>query len=761
MPWPWLGLTVCSATALIPIPASAVIMLPTGAEAYHGSLYEPAPPGTGHGTEPIRLSSGPQLFIDEFLIASTTGLTRRVNVPVRDPQIPNPLITGADDGCVAPYVTVIRDPHSGQFRVWYDAYVQEPVGYSAIVSTMQSADGIHWNRPHATIENLPLFNASVLDEGQAFPNAAERYKLSWWIGDALKLFVSPDGLAWSAWTRETNLRRVPGAVVNVGDIHNISWDPVRRRYMATFGMYAEGPTWSGKRRVAVQSTSTDFATWTAPNYVVTPDDSREPGETQFYMMSGYAFRGDLIVGLVKVLHDDWTAAGVPAGAYGTGHTTLAWTRDGTHWIRDTTPFFEADPDVNAWDHAVAWIDCQVPMGDTTYLYYGGYRYGHKMDPQTGRCIGMVELERDRYVSRDAGTEGGALLTPLIVTSADRITVNARVNGELKIRILDQDDQPLPGFGWSDFNVLRGDSFSHPAQWNGDFSALKGTPIKLEFSLVDGQLYGFDVPAGTMLPTRFQNFDSSPSTWVGYNNQSGPLGTSYGFSNSANAGGTAGEAGGTLPERINGVITYYADTDFFETLSQKGTVLTAGGRIKVVSAYSDGGLKLGWFDKTVAPGWNDYVGLTIAGQTDGVYWGPQAILDQYAFAYNPPGGFHSPHTPLVIGETYLFSMTYDPTGTDATHGSLTVELRNAGDNSLLESITTSNIVSGAGNYTATLDAFGLQSNYGSSIPGGNYEVFVDNLSYTAPAPSALTLLAVGLLERLIRVSTSTYWPAPGA
>ena len=97
-----------------------------------------------------------------------------------------------------------------------------------------------------------------------------------------------------------------------------------------------------------------------------------------------------------------------------------------------------------------------------------------------------------YEPAPPGTEGGALLTPLIVTSADRITVNARVNGELKIRILDQDDQPLPGFGWSDFNVLRGDSFSHPAQWNGDFSALKGTPIKLEFSLVDGQLYGFDL-----------------------------------------------------------------------------------------------------------------------------------------------------------------------------------------------------------------------------------------------------------------------------
>jgi hypothetical protein len=488
-----IGWVVCAAaSSMSTLATAAVIHLPTGAEAYNGSLYQPSAQGAGHGAEPIRLSPGPQLLLDEYLVERATGITRRVNCPVRNPQIPNPLVTGADDGCVAPYMTVIRDPQTGQFRMWYDIYKQEPVGYSAIVAILQSADGIRWNRPHQLIENLPLFNASVLDEGQAFQNPAERYKISWWIGNSLRFFVSPDGVTWSASAQETNLRRVPGALVNVGDIHNISWDPVRGRYMATFGNYATGPTWSGNRRVAVQGTSADLKNWSAPDYVITPDDSKEPGQTQFYMMSGYVYRGDLIVGLVKVLHDDWKASGTPDGAFGVGYTTLAWSRDGTHWTRDTTPFFEGDPTPDAWDHAVAWMDCQVSVGDKTYIYYGGYKYGHKMDPKNGRSIGMVEMERDRYVSRDAGAEGGTLLTPLIVTKADGITLNANVDGELKVRVLNQDRKPLPGFDWPDCTAVCGDSLSHPALWKGDFSTLKGVPIRLEFSLVDGQLYGFNL-----------------------------------------------------------------------------------------------------------------------------------------------------------------------------------------------------------------------------------------------------------------------------
>src|SRR5688500_5850071 len=64
----------------------------------------------GADTPPVRVSSGPHLFIDEYLIASSHNLKRVVNQPVRDASLKNPIITGREDGCFQPYMTVLRDP---------------------------------------------------------------------------------------------------------------------------------------------------------------------------------------------------------------------------------------------------------------------------------------------------------------------------------------------------------------------------------------------------------------------------------------------------------------------------------------------------------------------------------------------------------------------------------------------------------------------------------------------------------------------------
>ena len=121
-------------------------------------------------------------------------------------------------------------------------------------------------------------------------------------------------------------------------------------------------------------------------------------------------RGELVIGMVKNLHDDWGAEGRPQDAFGIGSTSLAWTRDGQTWVRDREVFFGPDPQPGAWDHAHAWIDEQLPVEDEVYLYYGGYKFGHKMDRWEGRQIGLVKMQRDRYVSRDAGPDGGTLIT---------------------------------------------------------------------------------------------------------------------------------------------------------------------------------------------------------------------------------------------------------------------------------------------------------------------------------------------------------------
>ena len=220
-------------------------------------------------------------------------------------------------------------------------------------------------------------------------------------------------------------------------------------------------------------------------------DRTDPPETQFYAMQGYLIRGDLLIGLAKILRDNLQANGTPKGSFGIGHTELVWTRDGEHWVRDQTPFFEPDPQTGAWDHAHAWMDYQLPVGDEVFIYYAGYKNGHKVNPTEERQIGVVRMPRDRYLSRDAGPEGGKLITVPVVLGGGRLTVNANVKGELRVRLLDPDGLPIPGCDLSECPPIRGDGVALPVTCKGSLGNLKGRPVRIEFQMNDVQLYAFD------------------------------------------------------------------------------------------------------------------------------------------------------------------------------------------------------------------------------------------------------------------------------
>lgn len=491
--WQWEGharelvpATAFDHTAGDTSPLTTTIAAPTGDEPMCSSIYGAATSAqTGPG--PLRLRPGPHLFVDDALIATSAGVTRRVNCPPRDPALPNPIVTGKEDRCFQPYMTILRDPQTGRFRLWYGIYGPNPDGVTSHVGYMESDDGIHWERPfRQLVDPGPIqFGVSVVDDGPDTPDPARRFKLAWWKDGGLKIATSRDGLEWRMLVPQPVL-------LHNHDINNLWWDAPCRRYVATISVYTTGPTWGGQRRVTLHSSSTDLLHWEKPWYVLTPVDGDDEGETQFYAMCGYIQRGDLWLGMVKVLRDDLVAEGTPEGSYGIGYTTLAWSRDGRHWVRDQEPFFAPDPTPGAWDHAHAWIDCQLPVGDEVYLYYGGYRNGHKVNRYEERQIGLVRMPRDRYVARTAAAAGGTLRTPVVVLEGARLTVNADLRGELRLAILDSAGRPLPGFALADCQPVRGDSLAHRVRWEGLPALPRGRPVQLEFQWRDGDLFGFDL-----------------------------------------------------------------------------------------------------------------------------------------------------------------------------------------------------------------------------------------------------------------------------
>jgi len=67
------------------------------------------------------LDAGPYLMLDDTLVAAQSQVRREVNHPSR---LPDPIVTGYEDGCFQPWVSVVRDPQTKRFRMWYNIPAQ-------------------------------------------------------------------------------------------------------------------------------------------------------------------------------------------------------------------------------------------------------------------------------------------------------------------------------------------------------------------------------------------------------------------------------------------------------------------------------------------------------------------------------------------------------------------------------------------------------------------------------------------------------------
>lgn len=441
--------------------------------------------------KPLRLMPGPQLFIDDYLIGESSFLTRVVNNPQK---LPKPVVTGGKNGDenFQPYTSVVRDPQTKRFRMWYNTGEDVSVSH---IGYIESEDGIHWLRPHRVLKDPgPIkFGVSVVDRGEKFPDPAKRYVLGYYYKDGLMIATSVEGLDWT-------LLQPKSVLQHNHDIDSLRWDPLRNRFLAIVSVWVVDNRWEERRRIPHQSVSTDLVNWKKLWPILTPKIGApvERGETQFYAMGGAITRGDLLIGLVKVLRDDLNATPGKSGkemgdldrkAAGLGYTVLAWSHDGETWQRDYEPFIPQNLVPGSWDHAMAWADEQIVVGDETFVYYAGYARGHKVARFEERQIGLARMPRDRYVSRDADLNVGRLLTKPLVLEASSITVNANVVGLMRVRLLTADGKPKRGFDWAE---IRGDAVAHPVKWQSKIGSLGNDAVRLEFELKDAQLFGFDL-----------------------------------------------------------------------------------------------------------------------------------------------------------------------------------------------------------------------------------------------------------------------------
>ena len=422
------------------------------------------------------------------------------------------------------YGSILR--HDGIYKLWYvaaderinsDNHIAAGSGWKQAYA--ESEDGIHWVKPNLGLveyngsrnNNLVLVeparlatvNIKVLFDPDD-PDPSRHFKMTthtWWLENGergrgtLCPLLSPDGLRWRVATDAVPVSGCMPMDKTVLPHHH---------FEAGSGFYK----WNGMYYITGQSSlpsdlcardysgrevgihrSADFLHWS------------ETSTVGFVREGQYHRRenaGPFRYGEGEEAHEGvcvWNRGNVLIGLYGIWHGAPKWmgrtidlglliSNDGLHFREPLTEyvFLERGGD-GAWDQG-GLIQGQgfENVGDQTFIWYGAWdpRVFNPYVPRGG--VGLAVLERDRfgYLSvRDPGRRGVLVSESIRVDARFMLYCNARglsAEAMLRFEMLDEYEQPLPGFSGNDAAVVAESGLRVPLVWKS------GTRIDLDRKL---------------------------------------------------------------------------------------------------------------------------------------------------------------------------------------------------------------------------------------------------------------------------------------
>jgi len=466
----------------------------------------------------IKINVGRQLFVDDFLIASST-LRRKFHYP--EYYAGNPVLSpdkdwekqGSAGGFAAPFSDgVWYDETDGKFKMWYMAgggtYATSGAG---ITCYAESSDGINWTKPSLNViqgTNI-VRRGSVRDASTVWldkqeTNPARRFKMFEVAGGAGKwqyhYLTSSDGKTWRdnatpsdrvadrstvyknpfrdvwVWSMRHNVR------VNSGDPYTVR----ARDYMENTDPVA------GNKAAKAELSAFWFGPW--PNEQKHPVYKNNDGSPGIYNQDATPYES-IMLGLFSVWQGPENDVCNKDGVIKRNQIMLGYSRDGYSWTReDMNPFLPVDDNAAAWNNGNLQSVAGSPIivGDKLYFYLSGRRLVNGSEVVT---TGLATLRRDGFASM-SGT--GELVTECLRFSGECFFVNACVNGSLKVEILDSAGKVIDGFSKDDCTAVTGDKTAAMVTWknNANLKSLDGKIIKVKFYLTDGDLYSFWISDAT-------------------------------------------------------------------------------------------------------------------------------------------------------------------------------------------------------------------------------------------------------------------------
>lgn len=460
---------------------------------------EKLPPYLVSPPEVIPIGVGRQLFVDDFLVESTT-LERTFHAaeqffgnPVLKPD--RPWEKGGPAARAAPFSDgVWYDPADGLFKMWYIAGA-----YPRETCYAFSEDGLDWVKPELDVvpgTNIVLptdgdrrgSSTVWLDLDEAEPH--RRYKM-WRVmhygegmtDSRLGLFFSPDGTHWQkAATSNRRLR---------GERTTVFYNP----FLGTW-VYSLRNNGGGRHRDYQEDPDPIRGTrgveehaqpWVHADGL---DRWSDGGACQLYTLDCVAYES-LLLGLFSIFR------GVPEDNRPKWtDVCLGFSRDGFHWTRpDRRPFAGLSDTPGEWNFGYvqsAGGGCLV-VGDQLRFYLSGVADRPPGGEVGTGYTGLVTLRRDGFASMDAEESEGTLTTRPVSFTGGHLFVNAACGrGRLEAEVLDRQGRPIPPFTHANCLPISADSTRQPLNWRGagDLSLLRGKPVKFRFYLVRGSLYAF-------------------------------------------------------------------------------------------------------------------------------------------------------------------------------------------------------------------------------------------------------------------------------
>ncbi|MHC4617572.1 MAG: LamG domain-containing protein [Planctomycetota bacterium] len=507
---------------------------------YSGNFTPPASFSCNYGSDPpwangpTRLFSGPpdaprplgsrkHLFIDDALIETKSNLPLKINPPTA-PQPINQYFWA--DYCVF--------DHNGK------VHLVQPDGYFScrgITELWTSEDGLNFYTPDLgvieyqgdTHNNFIMIGApmwcTLFKDTNPNVRSEERFKLTGWVANrGIYLYLSPDGIRW----RRNETCMLP--LVSGGGCETF-WDDQRGRYVnflkrdSSFNFPGCGG--GGRRSVRFESRDA-FKAWP---FDILPDPYFEAWPFPAVTCEGPVIFAPNIHGQVyrsRAIKYPWAPDAYLAfiWRYDTDscrQTELGVSRDGINWtFYSDQPLYLAA--TGEYVEAMAAYGL-IRRGDEIWQYVdygtGSHGGGHR---DTKRVIQRL----DGFVSLDAAEVIGTATTLPLVYEGNRLVLNAAATGSVRVGILNEAGEPLPGLDVNDCDPVQGDSVEHVVTWDGNSNVggPSGNTVRLRFELQNAKLYSFQFRRCADLDNTGQvdmaDLDVMSSHWLDENFSSEPV-----------------------------------------------------------------------------------------------------------------------------------------------------------------------------------------------------------------------------------------------